>query len=543
MPDCRQCKSSFKVAAPRFYQQLELPEPTLCPVCRRKKRLAFWPYGIWQKRKCDLTGEPIICTYPPNARFPVYKREHWFGDGWNPPEQDIDWGKSFFDQIYELQTKTPHFDKLGKNSTNCDYADDVWNCKNMYMSRSAADDEDLYYSYRNVRSKDCMDITYCYDTEQSYECTYCFNCYNLKFSLDCRECSDSWFLYNCRGCKYCFMSWNLRNREYCIFNKQYTQEEYEEKISSLHLDSRKFLDTLQDKFEEHLKNDAVHKATFNVNTQNCSGNYITNCKNCKNCYFLEESEDCVNVMRGLRDKTSMDTAGLFTGELCYEIVQATDMHNVHFAVYCADCSDSQYLDQCYNCSNCFGCVGLKRKKYCILNKQYSKEEYEKILKKLIGKMKKDGEYGAFFPYKFAYNGYNLSLGAIYYPKSKENIKKLGSFYEPFPEYEKKGTSASELSDLSTAITDDLIGKPFLCVKTGQPFTFIKQELDFYRRYNLPLPNLHPEQRNRRRFGKMAPPIPHKFKCPGCKRELVTYYPEEWGYKRIGCDDCYLKTVY
>lgn len=540
---CKQCTTGFEIIAPRFYTRLKLPHPTLCPVCRRQRRLASWPYGILQKRKCDFSGEAIICTYSPDARFPVYKREHWFADSWERPEQEIDWERPFFDQLFELQCKTPHFHQLGKNNVNCDYADDVWESKNIYMSRALVGCEDLYYIYRILYSKDCLDITYCYEMEQCYECTYCFKCYNLKFSLDCRDCSDSYFLYNCRGCRHCFMCWNLRNREYCILNKQYSKEEYEEKINSLHLNSRVFLEKMRSHFEKHLKNDAIHKSNFNVNNQNCTGNYITNCKNCQEVYFLEDSESDAFMYRAPKTKNCVDACGLLRGELCYEVCQCADLHNVQFALYCVDCADSQYLDQCFNCINCFGCIGLKRKKHCILNKQYSKKEYEEILPKLIAKIKKDGEYGEFFPYRFAYNGFNVSLGSFFYQETEAGIKKKGGFFETIAENHAPGTDAATLSDLSGAITDDIIGKPYLCIKTKQPFAFIRQEIDFYRKHKLPLPALHPEERNRLRFSKLAPLTPLKAKCFNCNKAITSYYPPDWGYKKVACEKCYLKGVY
>jgi len=45
----------------------------------------------------------------------------------------------------------------------------------------------------------------------------------------------------------------------------------------------------------------------------------------------------------------------------------------------------------------FGCIGLKRNEYCVLNRQYSKDEYKKTVLRLIEHMKKTGEYGEFFP--------------------------------------------------------------------------------------------------------------------------------------------------
>jgi hypothetical protein len=37
-------------------------------------------------------------------------------------------------------------------------------------------------------------------------------------------------------------------------------------------------------------------------------------------------------------------------------------------------------------------VGLHDKSYCILNKQYTKEEYEELVPKIIEKMMKDDEW-------------------------------------------------------------------------------------------------------------------------------------------------------
>ncbi|MBU1151887.1 hypothetical protein KJ632_03630, partial [Patescibacteria group bacterium] len=189
MKTCLDCQKSFEISEEDFsrYEKLQVPEPARCVECRRKLRLAHWPYGIWQKRKCDATGESIISTYSSEARFPVYKREYWFSDKWDASVAEIDWGKSFFDQLFELQSKTPHFHQQGKQNENCDYADDVWECRNCYMSRSMAGCEDLSYCYRVLYCKSSLDLTYCYYTEQSYECTYCFKCYDVRFSFDCKE--------------------------------------------------------------------------------------------------------------------------------------------------------------------------------------------------------------------------------------------------------------------------------------------------------------------------------------------------------------------
>ena len=551
---CRQCGKNFEIKekdrefydkiSPTFEgQKFPIPEPKDCQSCRREHLLMFWPYGILQKRKCDFSGESIISTFGKNSRFPVYKKEHWFSDKWNPPSQEIDFSKPFFDQFYELQCKTPHFHQLGKNNQNCDYADDAYDCKDAYLSRSMADCENVYYIYRILGAKNSMDLTYCYHMEQCYECVYCWNGFNLMYSLDCHNCSDSWFLYNCRGCSNCFMSWNLRNKKYHILNKPYPKEEYEAKIKELNLGSRKALSSLRKEFYQNIRDEAFHKQDFNINNQNVIGNYITNCKNCDEVFFLENSEDCSYVMRSPQLKDSQDVVGLYQGELCYQVCQSTSLNNVKFAHYSVDCHDCMYIDQCFNSANLFGCVGLKRREYCILNKQYSKEDYEKLVAKLIKYMQSTGEWGRFMPLKMAYNGFNLSLANFYYTETEKSVKEKGGFFEEEPVGEVNGISAESLPDLSSEIKDEIIGKPIICADTGKIYTFIKQELDFYKRHDLPLPIYYPERRNLERFGQLVPLNGREIFCYKCGRKIVTYYHENWQYKKILCEDCYFNEIY
>ncbi len=50
-----------------------------------------------------------------------------------------------------------------------------------------------------------------------------------------------------------------------------------------------------------------------------------------------------------------------------------------------------------SCSFCIGCVGLKNKSYCILNKQYTKEEWYVLADQIFTQMNQQGVLGDFFP--------------------------------------------------------------------------------------------------------------------------------------------------
>ena len=87
----------------------------------------------------------------------------------------------------------------------------------------------------------------------------------------------------------------------------------------------------------------------------------------------------------------------------------------HHVWYSMNCYDSSYL---------FGCDGLRNKQYCIFNKQYTKEEYEVLVTKIIGHMQQTGERGEFFPSSMSSFGYNETVANEYYPINKEESHNL-----------------------------------------------------------------------------------------------------------------------
>ncbi|MDP2670455.1 MAG: hypothetical protein Q8O99_06090 [bacterium] len=48
--------------------------------------------------------------------------------------------------------------------------------------------------------------------------------------------------------------------------------------------------------------------------------------------------------------------------------------------------ENLYCFYCRDCTNCFGCMGLRNKQYCVFNNQYTKQEYERLVPKLIKQM-------------------------------------------------------------------------------------------------------------------------------------------------------------
>ena len=543
---CEHCKLNFSISEGELtlYRKVGIELPTLCNFCRIKLHLSFWMFGKFRKGKSDLSGENLITVLPEKNRYPIYTLTEWHSDKWDAMDYGIEYDETqpFLKQLQDLQEKVPHPHQNGIKNTKCDWCDDVWNSKNCYLSRSMEECEDLFYSYRNIKVKNSVDMTICFNCEKCYDSGDCHNSYKLFYSRHSRDCIDSNFLYDCRNCQNCFMSWNLRNKSYCIENVQYTKEAYEEKLKSFKLGSYKSVQSFKKQFEELARNEAVHRENFNFRAYNSTGNYLLDVKNCKNCNTINDSEDCYNCIRGQKQKSNIDANGCWYSEL---LGNCSSCVNGYAEKYCVWSSSrySEYSDLCIECDYCFGCVGLKKKKYCILNKQYTKESFDELRTKIIQDMKKRGEYGKFLPYAMSAGPFNFSTSFLYFPETKkEDILTLGGYWDDIDESHIKGIPTSELPDKIEDVPDNIITQALICPETGWRFNIAQNEIIFYKENNIPLPRYHFDVRTKKQLKYLTVLKSYQYTCFYCEKDIMAYYPTEWGYKKIACEECYKQNI-
>ena len=415
----------------------------------------------------------------------------------------------------ELQEKVPRPHQGCKNNFNCDWCEDVWESKNCYLSRALFKCENLSYGYRVLTSKDSFDLVYCFDLQRSYNCLFCHNSFNLNFSENSKDCVDSNFLFDCRNCQNCTMSWNLRNKRYCIRNVQYTKEEYEKELAKFNFGSYKNIVILKEEFKRILKNEAVHRENFNIKTTNSTGNYMTNCDKCINVFSWENSQNCQNCIRGLNSKDSIDQAFTWNTENSGNNGTVDGGYQIKHSAHSVG-RYSEYIDNCLEVEYCFGCVGLRKKKYCILNKQYTKEEYEKLKAKIVLDMGE--EYGEFFPYSMGICDYNFSASILYFPQTtKEEILREGGYWSEEDFSSEDGISSLELPD---AIKDTDLGicnQALICPQTHYRFNISQSEFEFHKNNNFALPREHFDRRMLEPARKMVVSKSYPYKCFYCQK--------------------------
>lgn len=184
-------------------------------------------------------------------------------------------------------------------------------------------------------------------------------------------------------------------------------------------------------------------------------------------------------------------------------------------------------------------------RFCIFNKQYSKDEYEKLVPKIIENMILSKQWGEFFPISISPLGYNETVAQEYFPLKKEKSIERGwkwNDYEPPLPKVAKTIDATELPDSIDDIPDDILNWAVVCAATKRPFKIIKQELDFYRKINLPIPCLHPDERHKRRMALRNPRKLWNRECSTCQKPIETSYAPDRP-ETVVCEECYLKEVY
>src|SRR3989344_2505838 len=528
---CANCTENFVIEPEDFdfYKKVDVPPPTFCPQCRLIRRLAWRNERSLYRRDCDKCKKSIISVFPKDSGMTVYCRPCWWSDAWDALEYgaDFDPSRPFLVQLQELMQRTPVPSLFGLYHTlqNSDYVNMASYVKNCYFVTYCDLSENCTYGSFIDRCKDSMDNLMLFDSELCYESVNCRKCHRTNFSVDCESCHNVSFSKNCVGCSDCIGCVNLKNKKYCVFNKEYSKEEYEKLAKNYLPDSRSKLEALKKRAHEFWSK-FPNKYAHEWHNANISGDYIYSSKNTHDAFVAIDVEDSRFISFIAPGKVSSSYDFTHYGnvsELIYDSLQIGDhASRIAFSWFTlSSTQEVQYSMFSMGCKNSFGIVGLKKQEHCILNKQYSKEAYEKLRHEIIGQMNehpyKDSRgipypYGEFFPIELSPFGYNATTAQELLPLTKEEIAARGYHWKE----QERGNYAVTLQpevipdgaeDVSQGLLDEVIG----CRHKGEcnescsmAFKFTPGELAFYKAMRLPLPALCPSCRHWQRLAFRNP---------------------------------------
>ena len=565
--NCQNCKKDFVIESEdfNFYERIKVPPPTFCPECRFQRRMAWRNDRSLYKRNCDLCKISMISMYPSVTEFPVYCKECWYSDKWDAIEhgQDYDFFESFFEQWKKISKKVPRLGIWQRNIINSPYSNMVGESKNVYLSVSVVlGSENIFYSKTVDKSFNIFDSSNIKESENCFENIEGEKNYNCQSVILSRNCIGSHFLVDCVNCSNCALSSNLRNKEFYFRNKQLSKEEYLKEIEKLNLGSRKARNLILEEFEKICEK-AIYRYAFIVRGVNSIGNNLLDVKDCKYCfdvYNTESSKYCYRVINS-KDCMDMDFAG--KSELMYEYnTGALNDYNIKFAYSAMESvQNAEYIESCIVGSNLFGCISVKNKDNVILNKVYSKEDFEILREKIIKQMNetpyvdKKGrvyKYGEFFPVELSCFSYTETAAQDFIPLTKEEIIDSGyQWREAEIKNHKVSILAENIPDNIFGANEEILKETLECShkekcdhRCLKAFRLTQDEFQFYKKNNIPIPNKCSNCRYYERFQKVLPPKLWHRKCmkKGCKNEFETSYAPDRP-EIIYCERCYQQEVY
>lgn len=393
-----------------------------------------------------------------------------------------------------------------KNDANSEYADCAGGTKNAYLSIIANHGENILYSFSVKSADNVYNSAAVWDQcENIYSSSGVTGSSNIFYSRYLDNCHDIWFSRNMIGCFECIFCEGLQNQSYCINNVIYPKEEYFAKKANL----------LSRKSEFGKWYRAMPKNSENLSSANSTGTFVSMSENVRNGYWVYHVKDANNAAftGGKTEKTDLYdtiTCGA-TGHMYATINGKYFAEDIYGSSTVTGGSHVFYSYHLVQCSYCIGCIGLKNRSYCIYNEQYTKEEWEVLADRIFSRMEQDGAFGKFFPATMNPFYFNDTLASFIDPSfSREEAENNGFLWRDEAIRADIPAGADvitvqeldryESSDDGWKIDTEVLNK-IIRDDAGNFYRIMPIELDFLRRYGLPLPRTHWSDRMREAVGR------------------------------------------
>ena len=532
-----------------WYKKFNVPPSKLHPHTRMRLLHGFSSgIELWWKKHAK-TGKPILSFVHPDNPYQVITDKEWMSAEFLHDKPELQTNQPFFDQMWQLALSVPvsalRDDGSSKNTIGVDYI----KSEDSYMVFSLPEARRCFYTVLSLYSQDSLDCANAHNCQNCFRCNRTNKCYNCKFAFESRDCINCSFLFDCRNCEDCFGATNQRNKKYLWFNEQLSKEEYERRLAEVDLSCYSTLQKHEQDFQDLMKQ-AVWPENFDIGCTDCTGEYVEESTRCQKGFWVRGSKDVFNswMMEDFEDAAYSSWAGW--GSLIYNSCDVCFGSWLRFCFRTWQCQNVEYCMDCHDCEYCFGCVGLRKKRYCIYNVQYSENEYWSKLDELKCAMLDSGEYGDFFTAKFSQNGLEYSMADAFWGFTDTELEALDApRFDPLrggvvlvdEQEAQTETSTDKIPDsISDPSVADYIGKPLLDAELKRNFSITEPELAFYKKNNLPLPRQHFLQRLKNLMRQANSPLPEQVECASCQKGITTYKNSQYLERNVYCHDCYLK---
>jgi hypothetical protein len=410
--------------------------------------------------------------------------------------------KDFFSQFQLLfkKIKLPSLFSLFENE-NCDYVEHVFGAKDSYLSFWVwSNSEKVLYSC--IAKDNCRNI---YNSSQVidgseniYMSSGITKSYNIFYSKFITGWANIWFSTNLIGCSECIFCDNLQNKSYCVKNIEFPKDKYIEQKNLYLREKNKFISNYKE----------LQKIWENFASKNVKGSFIIKSENIQNWKYVYHTKNGRNLFMVWGEKWDENMYDVFSwGSISAKNAYGCTMfwvnsENLYLSWHIASSLNIYHSFSLENCSYCLGCIWIKNKYFCILNKQYTKEEWYELADKIFASMEKDWILGDFFPWKLNPFYFNDTMAYLIDDSfTKEEVEKAWYMWRD----DKIKVDISETAEIvetknllsyqgfdsngNWKINPEIL-KKVIVDSNGNYYKIVPMEYDFLVKYELPLPEIH-----------------------------------------------------
>lgn len=532
------------------YRKHVVPPMTVSPLVRQWLLTTQWPGGQWWYNKHAESGKPIITPVHPATGIRVLPDEEWYARDFSNIFLELDVSKPVFPQLIELRKKVPtsanrNFEKTENSISVVSLGDQ--NSYFVVLCKS----KDTFFSVSALDTESSSEVYNSSSITNAYQVIHCERIFNCQYVRESKDCLNSAFLFDCRNCEFCFGATNKRNKKFLWFNEQLTEGEWKKRRDAVDLGRRSVARQHLEQFDALLRS-AIWPENFNDQCENSIGEYLSKATNCEYVYYADG---------GARDEfhTSYSIGRCERNAYSASIINAQDLFmgsdngssfNCKFSYLIGRCQNLEYSTDCFGCENCFACVGIRNKKFCIFNKQYSEEEYWQKLDALKCAMLDRGEYGQFLPAKMS-PAYFQECGAFKYFNADMSFGTKIDAHTFAAEDEgaigRELASATEITNAKEVpdCVDDLdgwAGKPLYDEDYKRRFSLIGPEIVLYKKLRIAPPTQHHVKRyidmcHTSNLGEFS-----ERSCAVCKKTVTIALNPTYPDRTIYCMQHYLEFI-
>ena len=533
-----------------WYRKFNVPPSKRSPMTRMKNVCAFFVMFQFWNQVHPKTGKKFISIIHPESGFKSLPDQEWFDLDFSDIQRDINLEESALEKVLSLQKEIPFpgtkFLKEPENSISLASLGDV----NSYFVM-ATRSRNSFFSADSLDLEDSCEISMSTQIKDSHHVVQSHRIFGSKFILESRDCIDSSFLFDCRNCENCFGATNKRNKKYLWFNEQLTKYEWEKRFSEIDLSYRSQLNILIKRFNELVVDQAIWPDSFSEKCANSVGNHMNNATDCNYLFNaidgpFKDLNYCTYAYGNTYD--CIFVGAPVSANTCYYTNTPVNASNIKFSHFTPDSQNLEYCVYCYNCEDCFGCVGIRYKKFCIFNKQYSEEDYWKKLDEVKCSMLESGEYGEMLPLSFVPTYLPDAGGPVVYMATEEELKKLGGKIYPAESGGASGGTEDVSSMKTTNDIPDCIDEvnveewanvPIYDSKYKRRFAFIKPELEYYKKQRIAAPDQHFVKRVLNLIMEQGSAVFFETECVECSKKITVTKNKNYPERKIYCRECYL----